>query len=322
LFIGVYDSTVLDHFGIVDRELKLYIAVGCDHGPNHVVAYLKYVPSTSPSLWRSRYCYYHRVLARYSPTHVEEVSRSQSTIYDPFMGIHVPIVPKDRIARIVDPRHALRRVLHSCSDDLECLAVQLVDDLRSHGLELSCLGIAGSIMFGIHNPRISDIDLVIYGDRCVSKAVEVAKNVLDPLPSSRLRTVVENLAKLSNVDLRIAELVHVAIPRRGMYRGREVTVVFSRDRPLDLRKLVVGSRCVELTIEVEPGDPEALTYPSRFSARVGNEVLEVVSYDAAYGHAAYLGGKFRVSGVLQILDDGSKRLVLGVRECNNYLGWA
>mgnify|MGYP000256372060 CR=1 FL=1 len=139
---------MLDHFGIIDRDLRLYIAVGPNHPPNGFVAYLKYVPSTEPSLWKSKAgIYYRRVLRFYSVRNVWTASLSMPTSLDPTTMSMIPIVPRDEVWTIIDSRKRAQELIQHCTDELECLAAELVSELAlQYGLPQQCIGISGSIM--------------------------------------------------------------------------------------------------------------------------------------------------------------------------------
>ncbi|NPA96073.1 MAG: hypothetical protein GXO32_00545 [Crenarchaeota archaeon] len=305
----MYRVRVLDHFGIVDRGLRLYVAVGPYHPINGFIAYLKYVPGSGP--WRRSSVTFSRVLSVYSPYAVDEACRGVEKVYDPMLGVEVPIVKLDRVQRVVDPRDAASRLLSTCRDELECVASQLLADLASLGLDPSCIGVTGSIMFGIHG-RHSDIDLAIYGERCAEVATEVVPMVLQRVSDGRRRLILENLSAIHGVDPKLVD--QFIDLRRGVYRSIEVTVVYTWGDPWDLRDPVRSSACFEGVVEVEPS-LGALMYPARLEADVGGERIEVVSYESTLALAMGRGGRFRVRGAMQLLASGAKRLVLGVREC-------
>ncbi len=303
---------VLDHFGLVDRELRLYIAVGPYHPPHGYIAYLKYVPG-GEGPWRKHGVEYSRVLSIYSPYAVDEPCRHLDRYFDPLLGCEVPILRLDRVVSIVDPRDVAKRVLATCRDELECVAAELISDLVRHGLSLECVGVTGSIMFGIHVAKHSDIDLVVYGEKCVEKALEVIPTVAKPIPRARLELVIDNLSHVHGVSRELAK--ESAAIRRWVYEGIEVTTVYTWSEPWSLRDPVKESRCVSTVIEVEPGDVGAVMYPAKFLARLGGEEVEVWSFEATLSTPMVRGGRFRVEGVLQVLASGRKRLVLGAREC-------
>ncbi len=310
---------MLDHFGIVDRGLRLYIAIGSYHPIEGFVAYLKYVPF-GEGPWGKWGTTFSRVTSVYSPYSIG-LGGCIEEVYDPFLGASVPIVPRDAAWIVVDPRDVAKRIVSSCGDELECLAAELLSTLVSYGLPLDCIGVSGSMMFGIHVPKHSDIDLVIYGERCIERALEVLPLALEPLPRSRKEIIIENLSHIHGIPLELARKC-LEIPRRGLFKGVEVTVVYTWSEPWALRDPVSSSRCVEMEIEVDSGELGALMYPAKFLARARDEELEVWSFEAALSIPMYFGGRFKVRGTLQTLSTGVKRLVLGVRECPssaNYL---
>jgi len=306
-------QVVLDHFGIVSKSLCLYVAVGPYHPINGYVAYMKYRPGLEGP-WRSAWgAIYDRVLPVYSPHAIEELGDLEP-FYDPMLGSTVPLLPIGAVMRILDPRDIAKRIVSSCRDELECLASELLADLVAHGLPLECIGIAGSLMFGIHVPKHSDIDIVVYGERCVEKALEVLPQVLEPLPKPRAELVIENLSHIHGISAEVASRC-LAVPRRGYYRGTEVTVVYTWSTPWTLKHPVRSWTCASMTVYVDPGSLGALMYPGLLEARCGKDVVEILSFESALSIPLFFGGWFRVEGVLQKLSDGRERLVLGCREC-------
>ncbi len=303
----------LDHFGIVSRALDLYVAVGPYHPVGGYVAYRKYrLGSEGP--WRARWgAVFDRTLAIYSP-HSIDTGGELRKFYDPMLGSAVPLLPIDRVAKVIDPRGVAEKLLSRCWDELECLASELLADLVTHGMPLRCIGITGSLMFGIHVPKHSDIDIVVYGERCSEKALEVFPQVLEPLPRARAELVVGNVSAIHGLSRELAERCLV-VPRRGVYRGVEVTIVLTWGSPWILRDPVRSWRCASIEIEVEPRTLGALMYPARFEARWRGEEIEVLSFESYLSIPMFFGGRFRVEGALQTLASGAKRIVLGCREC-------
>ena len=320
---------ILDHFGIIDKELRLYISVGSNHPVHGVIAYLKYVPTSRGTLW----CYnnvlcFERVLKHYSVDNIKQVSIYQTMYYDPYHGSQLPIVPKDHIIKILDPRERVLELIKTCNDNLEDLALDFLTTIHKElGIPWSDIGLTGSLLFKIHNLERSDIDIVIYGKHSTIKFVNSIKElgILNDIPYPRYSVLIENLVRLHRIPTEVAKMIY-SIPRRGIFRNREVTIVFSHDKPLPLNKNVIEQHCIEALISVEPKNTDFLLYPtyskvyayyvnnSRF-----NDYIEFLSYESAYSIPLYFGGTFRVRGLLQKLSDGSFRLVLGVRECDNYL---
>ena len=323
--------TVLDHFGIIDRELRLYIAVGANHPSNGFVAYLKYVPTDKPTIWRSRAgIFYDRVLRFYSVKNAWLASSTMVLGFDEVTMSSIPIVPHDRVWAIVDPREKAYELLHHCNDLLECMAAELVADIAMEcGVDVNCVGVTGSIMFGIHNVNYSDIDIVIYGRKCVEQVITtlMRSKLITQIDDVRMNRIVENIARVHGISKDLARAVY-SIPRRGLYRGREVTLVYAHDKPIPMERGVKVQRCAHVVIAKEPGDVGTVMYPAYFKSRllsingvdIGDEV-EVLAYESVFSIPMFFGGVFAVHALLQELENGKLRLVIGVRECDSYLKW-
>ena len=325
------EYAVLDHFGIVDRELRLYIAVGANHPPNGFIAYLKYVPTDKQTIWRSRAgIYYDRVLRFYSVKSVWSASRTMALGFDDVTMSSIPIVPRDRVWFVVDPREKAYELLHHCSDSLECIAAELVADIvMKCNVDIGCVGVTGSIMFGIHNVKYSDIDIVIYGRRCVEQVITtlMRSELIERIDDDRMNRIVENLVKTHGISKDLAKAVY-SIPRRGLYRGYEVTLVYTHDEPVPMERGVRAQRCAHVVIAKEPGDVGTVMYPAYFKARLLSvdgvdveEEVEVLAYESVFSIPMFFGGTFAIRALLQELESGKLRLVIGVRECDSYLKW-
>lgn len=325
------ERTVLDHFGIIDRELRLYIAVGSNHPPNGFVAYLKYVPTDRLTIWRSRAgVHYDRVMRFYSVRNAWLASRMMVLGFDEVTMSSIPIVPRDRVWSVIDPREKAYELLHRCSDPLECIAAEFVADIVTEcGIDVSCVGVSGSIMFGIHNVSYSDIDIVVYGRRCVERVLTtlMESELLSQIDNVRMERIVENVVRVHGISKELVRAIY-SIPRRGVYRGREVTLVYAHDEPIRMERGVKVQRCVHAVIAKEPGDVGTVMYPAHFKARllsvngsdVGDEV-EVLAYESVFSIPMFFGGVFAVHALLQELENGELRIVIGVRECDSYLKW-
>ncbi|MBS7641587.1 MAG: nucleotidyltransferase domain-containing protein [Candidatus Bathyarchaeia archaeon] len=97
-------------------------------------------------------------------------------------------VPLELISAIRKPQDGLTRIMEASSrDKLLNDTVEIVDILcETANLSVSDIGVFGSILHGFHNPNLSDIDLVIYGSRCIVKLKECLSELYS-MEDSRLR---------------------------------------------------------------------------------------------------------------------------------------
>jgi len=90
-------------------------------------------------------------------------------------------VPAEKVEKILQPINRLRDIIKAQKKDkLLNKVVKLAEIFHEHtGISYSKMGISGSILPGLYNPDVSDIDFVIYGlknHRKVMKAFEDIKN--------------------------------------------------------------------------------------------------------------------------------------------------
>jgi len=159
-------------------EGLFFCVVGYLHPPGMYTAYLKYAPGGGP--WKRGRTKYSRVIRYY---HVLEVGRTIELLkekyphyvyYCPVRGIEISMVPESYVARYYRPGEGLREIeQRGPGDRLEEELVLLVDWLEERGVDRESLGVTGSLLLGIHNPEISDIDLVVYGTSEAERAREV-----------------------------------------------------------------------------------------------------------------------------------------------------
>ncbi|MEM2606995.1 MAG: hypothetical protein QW101_08105, partial [Ignisphaera sp.] len=153
-------------------EGMIFCVIGNVHPKNSVVAYLKYVPYAESSIrvkWSRDGVMYGRVLPFYSAIGVQSVieylkrNYPHYVVYDEYRNIELIEVEKRWIKKHYRPEERLNEILNEPKDSLEQMAKELVTKLSEEsGVSLKYFGITGSILLNIHNPSISDIDIVVY----------------------------------------------------------------------------------------------------------------------------------------------------------------
>jgi predicted nucleotidyltransferase len=98
------------------------------------------------------------------------------------------MVPFTKVKKYYKPIDRLQEILKTPNDGLEKKVVDLTRYLTDiTDVESEDIGITGSVLLNIHNPDLSDIDLVIYGKKAskkIKEAIKEAKN--DGTPISAL----------------------------------------------------------------------------------------------------------------------------------------
>ncbi len=329
----------LDHDHLEDSTGKIYIVVGNTHPPGAVIAYLKYLPTSSTTPWcRGGRCY-ERVVKRYGVDSVlRAISGLQEELYDPALGVTMPVVRLKDITAVYRPRDRLWEILRRPADPVEVDTAMAFERIRAcSGVHPDSVGVDGSIAVGIHNPSVSDVDLVVYGCREALEVVESARGSFEEAPPE---VEAERLVRMAEVYRLPPEVLRaISPPYKRLYmrdRKREVNVMFASDAPGRYgERILVPTALVEAELAVEPGGCESLFYPG--AARVSrvldlrvlgslrrvdvepSRVSRVVTYESLYSYALYRGGELRVRGVLSVeTPSGDLVITIGTREIRSY----
>jgi predicted nucleotidyltransferase len=328
-------GSALEGAAVETRDGSLFTVKGILHPPDHIIAYLRYVPDPRGERERGR-DRYRRV---YSSAEREAALRARNIswrIDDPALGVPVDAVPWTEVARVHDPRARLRE-LHARgpSDPLETDALALAALLReASGAPRSALGLTGSLLLGLHTPA-SDIDLVVYGDRECRRVHAALSRLLDDPTSAVARPRGEELTAIHAVHRADTPLsaddfarLQARKANEGRFAGRPFFIRFvklpadGRERWGDPRFAPAGEALVEARVT---GDRDAIFTPCRyaldevrsFGGAPVDDLGEVISYRGRFAEQARIGHRVRAYGALEheIWSDGREtlRLVVGSR---------
>ncbi len=310
-------------------EGLFFCVVGYLHPPGKYTAYLKYVPSASGRIWRRGSVKYERIIKRY---HVVQVGESFKLLeeryphylhYCPIRGIRMSMVPREYVKRHYAPEDRLREILASGGGDpLERDVASLASWIaREAGVDPRDMGVTGSTLLGIHNPALSDIDLVVYGAENMRRVEEFVRGALldprspvKPLSEDYLRRWSVEHARDAGISPR--ELLEIARRRwnYGVYRGRYFSIHAVR-KDCEVRERY-GDRVYRSLGEVEgratiSDSSESLFLPALYRVEdvavkhgedVG-EILEIVSFEGIFSGVLYEGERVRFRGKLEEVVD-------------------
>jgi hypothetical protein len=156
---------------IKTKEDLIFCVVGYSHPPDRLLAYLKYIPADS-GIWASGDLHFKRMIPYYSSKSVSETFSFLKEKYPKYLSylpvnkITFPAVPHTDIKEYFKPEEKLTGLALRKEelDALELEAVELAEYFsQKTGVPFDKFGITGSILLGIHNVSISDIDLTILG---------------------------------------------------------------------------------------------------------------------------------------------------------------
>ena len=328
----VFAGNFLDHDVIMDKKNRIFVVIGNQHPPNAVFAYLKYVPVNHPTPWKLHGSWFRRVLTEYSAEAVRSVTEEYLLMEkDPVFDAIMPKIRRDEIWKVYKPRERFTQIRKKARDYLELLLLEAVDRLRDNcSIPSGAIGVGGSILVGMHNPSVSDINLIIYGCK---PTLDIA--LCEDLGLDRLNpvTLSERVVRHSRrTGLSPDTLLRIQPHFRNLeLKGRPLGISFVKTISERYGERVLKQMGqVEVIAEVKGGECYSLTYPSRASVvrvkkiigkspsiteeplRMREEITEILSFDSIFSYALFRGGEVRIKGVLErVSPDGTYLILVG-----------
>lgn len=165
-----------DRDAIVTKEGLIFRVFGYTHPSNAYICDAEYAPATifksdNPKAFRNRgqsvfYKFYEDEGWKFV-----EKSFSQYMVLHEMLQKKVVGVDGPAISEVRKPEEGLKRLIQAEPRDSLVAAMQNVLDIvvDQSGLSVESFGIFGSLLHGFHNPRFSDVDLIIYGKEDVAR---------------------------------------------------------------------------------------------------------------------------------------------------------
>jgi len=320
----VSQDTVLDHYYVGTIDNCYGVIVGNDHTPYYFIGYLKYCPSPGETYWRSGGLSYERLVKTYDPFQVHEHAVLKE--YIPFYDAQVPVIPVSMIRKIYDPVERARQLLSKPVDALEAKASSLIQALHDCTGLTTGIGVTGSILPGIHNPAVSDIDIVIYGWRESLKIIECVKelDLFQPFTEGLMEDWSSRISKTSGLPVGMVKHLYRKY-RRGLFNGTPYSIMFNPRQGENVLLKPHFKSLGEITLSgIIKGGLDALSYPSRGGLESYTvlystveplyDVTEITSFESLYTSILFEGGDVLVKGLLQCSDrlESCRVLVGGV----------
>ncbi len=313
------------------EEGFIFCLVGYLHPPDGYTAYLKYTPAET-GRWARGTKHFRRELEYY---HVRNVAKTLEFLrthhpryvgFDPVLNLSFSFVPRGAVTIYYRPEERLQGIMAAPADPLEKDVEALVSLLVvAGGPTLEAFGITGSILLQTHDPSFSDIDLVVYGRGATAKA-RAAATLLKGGPIQAVAP--DRLARwraetAGRFGLATEDVAHLEARRWNyfQFRDRYVSIhPIRRDEEIQEaygqhHYRAVGIATIEATV-VDATD--SIFLPASYAVadvvlREGQErqITELVSYEGLYCQAADPGDRIVARGVVEQVDEGSCRLVLG-----------
>lgn len=332
--LWIHGANPRDHDLVEDKDHVIYVVVGNEHPMDSILGYPKYIPVKKRTPWRRRNQYFLRIPTCYEVNHIYEKAVTRSNqVFDPKYGAMVLGVKRKNVIKYYEPHRRLMEILASPKDILEADVVEIIYHLNRLGLPTKSLGITGSVLLGIHNSDISDIDLIVYGCREAFNLIENLEK-RKSIPFKPLTgKMFSNWIKCHSISYGLPKSLvkeYYAIWRRLTYYEREVSLIYVDPQPQEwyYRQVYTYLGPAKVRVYVEPWQCKSIYYPSKTLATV-EEVLkgptipirevEIVSYESLYTKPLVYGGELIVEGALYRDTMDEYRLLVGVREHRGYI---
>lgn len=232
--------------------------------------------------------------------------------YSSVLDAHLHAVPIARITKHHQPRRRLQRIIQLNEPDaIEQDLLQLCHLFQQQGVDLMKTGVTGSLLIGVQK-QSSDIDLVCYGRDVFNEARAITRELI------RLG----HLQELNDDDWEQAFQRRSCALSYGEYvwhERRKYNKAIINGRKFDLNFVenevkpasVNYQKCGTATLQCKITDAtRAFDYPAEF--KVDHEHIDtIVSFTATYTGQALGGETVEVSGLLEQMEQGSRRIVVG-----------
>ena len=235
-------------------------------------------------------------------------------VHEPRFDAILPGIPMQQVARHHRAELRLGEIMALAPNQVEAGSLEhklrhVVTQLTRRGVQLECIGVTGSLLLGAHGAG-SDLDLVI---RSKSR-FEAARVALD----EAIRA--EELQPLDSAQWRAAwqrRGAAIEFERFLWHQRRKGVNAIHQGTKIDLglwqpvAPLRPGVKEEERTIRgVITHDQAAFETPSRWRCD-HEEVAELLTWSATYCGQVRQGERFEARGIVERLEDGSRRLVVG-----------
>lgn len=178
------EESYRDNDYLKTKEGFLFCVVGNTHPRDRVISYLKYIPKGCEE--RKDWKDFDRVMKNYTIPNLKETmdllrrSYPKYLFYSDGWNTEVIAVPQRDVVKHFIPEVKLERLMHEKPNDSliekTCEFIRRLSELS--GVPSKMLGVTGSILLEIHDPRRSDIDVTVYGYDCTLKIKRALLEIL------------------------------------------------------------------------------------------------------------------------------------------------
>jgi len=232
--------------------------------------------------------------------------------YSPVLDAHLHAVDINRIVKHHQPKQRLQQIMQENQPDaIEHDLFQLCDLLQQNGLDLTQIGITGSLLVGVQN-QSSDIDLVCYGRSVFHQCRAIARELIEQGQLQELNDQDwQQSYQRRSCDLSFAEYVwhEQRKTNKAVINGRKFDLNFIDE--LKRSEATSYQKCGAIKLQCKIiDDTHAFDYPAEF--KIEHEQFDaIVSFTATYTGQAIQGETVEVSGIVEQTPEGVKRIVVG-----------
>ena len=148
------------------------------HPEDKILSFLRYVPDPNGNRSKNG--------QRYSKVDSKQAYEFLGKKYPEYLfgqgeGLKMMGVPLDKVEKILKPEERVKEILNSIdNDELLKKVVKLVGIFHDQAdIPYSKMGVSGSILPGLYDPAVSDIDFVVYGLKNHRKAMDTFGEIKD-----------------------------------------------------------------------------------------------------------------------------------------------
>ena len=232
--------------------------------------------------------------------------------YSPVLDAHLHAVAIDRIVKHHQPKHRLQQIMQEDRQDaIERDLLQLCDLLQQYGLDLTQIGITGSILVGVQK-QSSDIDLICYGRAVFHQCRAITRKLIEQGQLQELNDKDwQQSYQRRSCELSYADYVwhERRKTNKAVINGRKFDLSFIDG--LVRSESISYQKCGVITLQCKVvDDTHAFDYPAEF--KIDHEYFDaIVSFTATYTGQAVKGETVEVSGIVEQTQQGVKRIVVG-----------
>jgi predicted nucleotidyltransferase len=232
--------------------------------------------------------------------------------YSAVLDANLHAVYTERIVKHHQPKHRLQHILLSKHrDSVELDLLQLCRLYAKRDLDLTQLGITGSILIGVQNPS-SDIDLICYSREIFHQCRAITGELID-------KGLLQELNSQDWEQSYQRRSCAICFDDYVWHERRKCNKAVVNGRKFDLNfidhtkyiKSVTYQKCGAITLQCKVSDDiYSFDYPAVFKID-HQDIDSIVCFTATYTGQALSGEMIEVSGVLEQSEDGVKRIVVG-----------